>query len=127
MEIVICYTVYPILSITATAWVGSTLFKNGRAFLVDAFHGNSALADSINHLLVVGFYLINIGYVTLALRTSEIVANPRQGMELVSSKFGVVLVVLGAMHFMNLYIFNRLRKSGAERHMPPPLLPNARL
>lgn len=127
MGIVICYTVYLILSIAATAWVGSTLYKNGSAFLVDAFHGNRELAASINHLLIVGFYLINIGYITLALRTTEFVNDTRQGMELVSSKVGFVLVVLGIMHFMNLYIFNRLRKSGAERLMPPPLAANARL
>ena len=29
---------------------------------------HAALVDSINHLLLVGFYLVNIGFVSLALR-----------------------------------------------------------
>src|SRR5215210_4817234 len=66
--IVITYLSYVCLSVALTVWVAQTLHKNGRIFLVDVFHGNEALADSVNHLLVVGFYLINFGYVTLALK-----------------------------------------------------------
>lgn len=64
----ITYAVYLVVSIAMTVWVARTLHKNGRIFLVDSFGGNAPLADSVNHLLVVGFYLINIGYVSLALR-----------------------------------------------------------
>jgi hypothetical protein len=60
------YITYLAISIALTVWVARTLHKNGRIFLVDSFHGNEPLADSVNHLLVVGFYLINIGYVALA-------------------------------------------------------------
>ena len=65
---VYAYVIYLVVSVVLTIWVARTLFKNGRIFLVDAFHGNEKMADSVNHLLVVGFYLINIGYVTLALK-----------------------------------------------------------
>jgi hypothetical protein len=79
-------------------------------FLVDAFHGNGELADSVNHLLVVGFYLINVGYVTLALRTYGNLDTLRAAIELVSDKIGLVLLVLGGMHFFNLFVFSRMRK-----------------
>ena len=69
MYILICYAVYLAISLGVTVWVARTLHANGRVFLVDAFHGNAELADSVNRLLVAGFYLVNIGYVTLALRT----------------------------------------------------------
>ena len=78
--------------------------------MVDAFHGNTELADSVNHLLVVGFYLINIGYVTLALRATETLNTLRSAIELVSDKVGLVLLVLGFMHFFNLFVFSRIRK-----------------
>ena len=58
------YLIYLALSIALTIWVARTLHKNGRVFLVDVFHGNETLADSVNHLLVVGFYLVNIGFVS---------------------------------------------------------------
>jgi hypothetical protein len=110
MYIVGCYATYLLISLAVTIWVARTLHKNGRVFLVDAFHGNAELADSVNHLLVVGFYLINIGYVTLALRTSGNLDTLRASIELVSDKIGIVLLVLGGMHFFNLFVFSRMRK-----------------
>src|SRR5271170_7531930 len=104
------YLIYLAVSLAVTIWVASSLHKNGRIFLIDAFQGKEELADSVNHLLVVGFYLINVGYFTLALRTYEQVESTRQAIEVVSEKIGVVLLVLGTMHFFNIYIFNRLRK-----------------
>ena len=57
--VVTTYISYVVLSVVLTVWVAQTLHKNGRVFLVEVFSGNEALADSVNHLLVVGFYLIN--------------------------------------------------------------------
>jgi len=110
MYIVGCYVAYLLISLAVTVWVARTLHKNGRVFLVDAFHGDTELADSVNHLLVVGFYLINIGYVTLALRADGNLVTLRSAIELVSDKIGIVLLVLGGMHFFNLYVFSRMRK-----------------
>lgn len=126
MYIVISYCVYLAISLSATIWVAQTLQRNGRTFLIDAFHGNTGLADSVNRLLVVGFYLINAGYVTRALRTATEVVTTRQAIELVSDKIGLVLVVLGAMHFFNLYVFNRLRSRG-QSEWRPPFPPDARI
>ncbi len=121
------YLAYAIASIGMTMWVARTLHKNGRVFLVDAFGGNYELADSVNHLLVVGFYLINIGFVSLALKTGAAVPGLREGIEVFSAKFGLVLLVLGAMHFFNLYVFSRVRRKGMLRHEPPPLPPTGTL
>ncbi|HLK47308.1 MAG TPA: hypothetical protein VKT49_04185 [Bryobacteraceae bacterium] len=126
MYIIVCYAAYLAISLAATIWVAQTLHHNGRAFLVDAFHGNRELAESVNHLLVVGFYLINIGYVTLALHTTEQVNTARSAIELVCDKIGVVLIVLGLMHFFNLYVFNRLRRRG-QADFRPPFPPDARI
>src|SRR6185295_12958068 len=107
-----------------TIWVARTLHKNGRVFLVDVFHGNEALADSVNHLLVVGFYLINFGYVSLALKLGYNVATAQEGIEALSVKVGMVLIVLGGMHFFNLFIFSRMRRRASLRNGPPPIAPD---
>jgi hypothetical protein len=119
------YLIYLAISIALTIWVAHTLHKSGRIFLVDVFHGNEALADSVNHLLVVGFYLINFGYVSLALKLGYTVANAQEGIEALSVKVGMVLLVLGAMHFFNLFIFSRMRRRTTRRSSPPPVMPDA--
>ena len=124
--IVITYLLYLVISIALTIWVAQTLFKNGRLFLVDVFHGNEALADSVNHLLVVGFYLINLGYVSLSLRIGYNVDDTRGSIEALSAKVGLVLLVLGAMHFFNLFLFSRIRQRSRLPFAPPPVVPDAR-
>ncbi len=122
---IMTYLVYLAISIALTVWVAHTLHKNGRIFLVDVFHGNEPLADSVNHLLVVGFYLINLGYVSLALKLGYDLASAREGIEALSVKVGTVLLVLGGMHFFNLYIFSRMRRRATMRNGPPPVMPDA--
>lgn len=109
MYIAGCYFSYLTITILLTVWVARTLHSSGRVFLLDAFHGNAALADSVNRLLVVGFYLINVGYIALALKTSDPLTDFRQVIELESTKIGVVLLILGGMHFFNMFVLARMR------------------
>lgn len=121
------YLLYLVASLAVTVWVARTLHRNGRVFLVDAFGGNEPLADSVNHLLVVGFYLVNVGYVALALKHGQRPFDMATAIESFSTKMGWVLLVLGAMHFFNLYVFSRLRRRGLLQTVPPPLAPAERL
>jgi len=117
------YIAYLTASVGLTVWVAHTLHKNGRIFLVDSFLGNEKLADSVNHLLVVGFYLINVGFVSLALKYGAKPHNKVEGMEFFATKIGLVLLVLGAMHFFNLYVFARMRKKALLKYQRPPVDP----
>ena len=103
------YFAYLAISIALTVWVARTLFKHGRIFLVDVFAGNEAIADSVNHLLVVGFYLINLGFITFFLKAGDPVGTPQVAIEFLSTKIGVVVLVLGGMHFINLGVFAKVR------------------
>jgi len=115
------YIAYTIISIAMTVWVARTLHKNGRIFLLDAFKGKEEMADSVNHLLVVGFYLINIGFILLFLRLMEKPKTLVEGIEYIATKLGVVLLVLGAMHFFNIFNFDRMRKKGMHHNTMPPV------
>ncbi len=110
------YAIYLLVTIGLTIWVAKALFKNGKIFLIDIFHGNTALADSVNNLLLVGFYLINIGYVVYTLQTHTNVSNPTIMIEELSIKIGFIILVLGVMHFFNLFVFFRLRKKAQISH-----------
>ncbi|MDZ4725590.1 MAG: ankyrin repeat domain-containing protein [Leptospira sp.] len=103
------YLIYILLSLAVTIWVARTLSKNGYVFLIDAFK-DEELAKSVNHLLVVGFYLINIGYISMALKIGLRPKDIVEAIEILSEKIGIVIILLGLMHFFNLYLFGRLRK-----------------
>ncbi|HUG68819.1 MAG TPA: hypothetical protein VMM76_13815 [Pirellulaceae bacterium] len=111
------YLLYLAISAAITIWVARTLHDRGRIFLVNCAKGNERLADSINDLLVVGFYLVNFGYVTLALRYGTKPTNVSESIEFLSTKIGLVLLILGAMHFFNIFIFTRLGQKRSLRRV----------
>jgi hypothetical protein len=122
--IITTYLLYLLITICLTVWVARTLFKNGKVFLIDIFKGNKELADSVNNLLLVGFYLINIGYTVYTLRVSYSIVNMQGLIESLSLKVGLIILILGGMHFFNLYIFFKLRKKAeADRSVHHVTLP----
>ena len=107
--------------------MGSTLRRNGRVFLLDVFDGDEELATAVNHLLVVGFYLVNLGYVSIALKTTDAVVDAVSAIEALSVKVGTVVLVLGVLHLANLYVLNKLRRRAQLQRSPgrPPVAPDA--
>ncbi|HST86700.1 MAG TPA: hypothetical protein VLL08_33485 [Kineosporiaceae bacterium] len=112
------YLVYLLISLALTVWVGRTLHANGALFLVDVFRGNTELAKAVNHLLVVGFYLINLGFVSLTLRISDPPSSAQGSIESLSIKIGSVLLVLGILHLGNVFVFNRMRMNAGRPPSP---------
>ncbi len=106
------YVAYLLIAVPITVWVAATLSRNGRVFLTDVFHGEDGLADAVNRLLVVGFYLVNLGFVMLYLRGGGDVADLTGLLETLSVKIGVVMLVLGAIHFVNVMVFSSMRRRG---------------
>lgn len=108
------YIIYLAISIGLTVWVARTLSKNGFVFLTECFGHDQMLAASTNHLLVVGFYLVNLGWILLTLRFGNPPETAVQMIQFLSSKIGVVVVALGLMHFFNMNAIAKFgRKVGA--------------
>lgn len=120
---VTAYLIYLPIALAMTVWVARTLHRNGRVFLVQAFRGREDMADSVNHLLVVGFYLINLGFIATALRYGEKPRDTQEMIEFLSTKLGVVLLVLGALHFFNIFNFDKMRRKGLRPESNPPAPP----
>ena len=123
---VLTYVAYLGISILLTVWVARTLSKNGLVFLVEVFR-DERLAQSVNHLLVVGFYLVNLGFISMALRLGYSIQDLGHSIEALSKKVGMVLMVLGAMHFLNLLVFSRMRRNATLQTTPPPVMPDAHI
>ena len=126
MYLVVVYVLYAAASVGLTVWLARTLSKNGAVFLRDVFRDTPDLAESVNRLLVVGFYLANLGYAFLLLK-----AGPAEtaiaAIETLSAKMGALLLSLAGMHFANLLVFHRIRRRALLRTLPPPVAPQLRL
>lgn len=98
----LAYALYLAITLGITVWVARTLSRNGIVFLEQCFGQNGQLAASTNHLLVVGFYLVNIGFITLTLSLGTEPHTIPEAIRFLSSKVGLAVIVLGAMHFFNM-------------------------
>jgi hypothetical protein len=128
---VVTYLAYLAIAVPLLIWVAGTLRRNGLRFLVDVF-GEQDLAVSVNQLLVVGFYLVNLGFVALFLRVDRDVLDVRGVIETLSVKLGIVLLALGVLHLINVRVFTALRNrsrresAAAQRGPLPPAHPAPR-
>ena len=119
------YAAYALIAVPLVVWLARTLFKNGAVFLDTVFE-DRRIAEAVNRLLVVGFYLFNLGYVCLWMKadaaTTEIAA-----VETLAWKLGALLLALGGMHFANMYLFYRIRRRAQLKVLPPPVAPQMRI
>ncbi|MEV4615059.1 hypothetical protein AB0K43_21040 [Kitasatospora sp. NPDC049258] len=123
---VVSYATYLPIATGVTVWVARTLGRNGRIFLADVFAGDDRLADAVNQLLVVGFYLINLGFVALWMRNDQSITDLQGVFDALSYKLGTVLLLLGVMHLGNVYVLNRIRRRGSlDKQHRPPVAPQA--
>ncbi len=129
MGIAVTYVVYLLISVALTVFVGSALSRSGRIFLLDAFGGEAAPAQAASRLVVVGFYLLNLGFITLTMRMSGEIGSARQAIQVLSAKIGEVLLVLGVLYLANIGFLTRLKRRaqayqplrpGGDRTQPPP-------
>ena len=121
------YLTYLLVSVGLTVWVATTLSRNGLVFLADVF-ADEKLAKAVNQLLVMGFYLLNLGYVTVTMRSSQTISDTSEALETLSSKVGLVLLVLGVLHFLNVFVLGRYRRGRLrQQQAAPPLPPAGRL
>jgi hypothetical protein len=120
------YLTYAAVSIGLIVWLARTLFANGAVFLEGVFEDNPPMAESVNRLLVIGFYMLNLGYAALLLQ-SNAAEDPVAAVEILVHKLGVLLVSLAVLHFTNLYVFNRIRRHAGAAVLPPPVAPQAQL
>src|SRR5438445_11422226 len=110
------YGAYAVISVGLTVWIARTLFKNGAVFLEDVFADNPRMAEAVNRLLVVGFYLLNLGYACVIMRanvwpsTTSDTSTAVGCVEVLALKLGMLLLSLGGIHFCNLYLFHRIRQ-----------------
>jgi hypothetical protein len=115
------YFIYLAASAVMTVWVSRTLFKNGRPFLVSALK-EEGLADSVNTLLVVGFYLINLGAAALLINAGGTPGSVADMIQETVTRVGGVALVLGFMHFFNMFVLWVIRRSGRIKP-PSPINP----
>ncbi len=105
---ILVYLVYAAVAIGLTVWLARTLFNSGQVFLDDVFEGKQKLAESVNRLLVTGFYMLNLGYALFIIRSKSDL-DAFGAVQFLINRLAILLLTLGAIHFVNVFVFWRIR------------------
>lgn len=122
--VMLVYVAYAAVAIGLTAFLARTLFRNGGVFLRDVFGERAAIADAVNRLLVIGFYMFNLGFALYALDAGRGM-DSFDAMQFFVNRVGTLLLVLAGMHLLNVLVFWRIRIHREQRELPPPIAPQA--
>lgn len=110
---ILCYTIYAILTIYIIIWVGKLFHRNGRVFIIKLFNDNSSLSDTTNNIILVAYYLFNIGYAVIQFSFWDHVANAGELIASIADKTGILILILAATHYCNLFIIYTLSGKSA--------------
>lgn len=125
---IVAYAVYGVIAIGLIAYLARTLHHNGTVFLADVFESD-ALAGAVNHLLVVGFVLLNLGYAIINYRVRADYVSDLEFINGLVNRLGVLVLVLGVVHLTNMLVFWRIRshnttityfQAAGSAYQPPP-------
>lgn len=117
---IIVSIIYVAVAVGLTIWLAQTLFRSGTAFLHDVFEDKPELAEAVNRLLVVGFYMLSLGYALFILRASRSL-DGFDAVQFLVNRLALLLVSLAGIHFVNVAVFWKIRGRREQRHLPMPV------
>ena len=117
----LAYAIYVIGVTGATLTVARMIFRHSKVFILKGNGGAEAPANATGSLLRTQFNLTAVAAMLLLLRFADtntsLINTTRPGsatelFEALSLKLGVMLLVIGALHFLTLRVINRVRTTG---------------
>ncbi|HTN46021.1 MAG TPA: hypothetical protein VL098_06695 [Flavipsychrobacter sp.] len=113
---VMAYCIYLVITTLIILWVGRILHKNGRVFMLNLMQGNTHFTDTLNNILLVAYYLFNMGYALLIVTTWNRVETTAELIASLSSNLGLLILILAVTHYFNLWLVHYLSHKNAIIH-----------
>lgn len=111
----ITYLLYLFITYCITIHVGLRFYKNGKIYILNLLDGNETLTNSINRLLLTGYYLLNLGYAALMIRTWKTISSWLDVLVSITTTSGRILFILAAIHYINMIVI--LHYSQKRKHL----------
>jgi hypothetical protein len=100
----LAYIIYLFITYLITVHVGLRFYRNGRVYILRLLHGDEKMTDSINNILLVGYYLLNLGYASLMISTWKTITKWAEMTGSISTMTGKIMLALAIMHFWNMTV-----------------------
>lgn len=111
---VIAYCIYGCITIYIIYWVGKLFYLNGRIFILRLFLHDESMTDTTNNILLMAYYLFNIGYAVLQFSFWEDVTGIESLMSSIATKTGILVIILAVTHYFNILLIYLLSKRNSQ-------------
>lgn len=98
------YGIFITLIVLIIVVVGKICYRNGNVFVAELIPDHLELCQQINKILLVGYYLVNIGYGAMTLVDWETITSPLQLVEVIAIKISIIISILSILHYLNIII-----------------------
>lgn len=112
----IAYIIYLIITYLVTVHVGMIFYRNGRLYILNLFLGDEAITNSINKILLTGYYLLNLGYAAVMISFWDRVDTYTEMLASIATMTGRILLTLGLIHFLNMAVILIISKKKSINH-----------
>lgn len=101
-------------------WVARTAHRNGEVWLMEIFQGDGRLVRAINDTLLIGCYVVNIGYIALVISRWGEIESLAQMLALLSERFALIVFTLAFLHYMNISVLLVWARYHRQQHGQAP-------
>jgi hypothetical protein len=97
------FIIYLLITWFITVHVGLIFYRNGKSYILNLL-GDEKLTLFINRILLIGYYLLNLGYVTMTIRFGKTIHSWAEVITSICTRTGKIMCMLGVIHFFNMAI-----------------------
>ncbi len=108
---ILSYSIYLTITAIIIFVVGQILYRNGNVFVSQLVPYHEDLCKKVNKNLLLGYYLLNLGYCAITILSWEKIETLNQLVGIIAYKTSIILFIIGILHYLNIYmITNYLKK-----------------
>lgn len=108
---IVTYCIYTPIIFFIMIKIGWLFYKNGEIFLLNLFKQQIALVKSINNILLIGYYLVNLGYAIITIAYWETISSIPEILNSISHRLGIMIIGLAVLHYNNVLCLTYILKS----------------
>lgn len=90
--------------------VGKICYDNGNIYVSQLIPDHEALCQRINQMLLIGYYLLNIGYCAMTIIAWQKIISYENLIEIIASKSAIIIVTIALMHYLNIFLLTKYIK-----------------
>ncbi|MBF4470181.1 hypothetical protein [Flavobacterium sp. HJJ] len=104
---IIGYLIYLSITIFIILKVGKICYKNGNIYVAELIPNHADICQKINQVLLLGYYLLNIGYCAMTLISWQKITSSPQLIETIGTKTAVIIFIISVLHYTNILILTK--------------------